>query len=522
MAAQYQTPGVYVVEKDGFSSSVVEVPTAVPVFIGYTEVARNGKQDLSGQVIPLTSMLDFLTYFGDPANHNGAPQPRFGYGPDQGSAIPPCAFDPEHPRFNLYYAIKLFFMNGGGNCYVLSIGTYGAKQPTISADVYTAIDPATKTDIWQELEKHSEPTIVVLPDSVLLSADSWTAVAQAALLHCNKMQNRVVIFDIVNGYLKADGMDTDPIEGADGETGFVTAGTLGEEYNKYGIAYYPWINTSLVDATDVDFTWLNDDGIAALNTDLVAEAEQLLFTKPNQADKLNRYKTLLQLLIAGQAPAVVLSTHQSVLALSPLYKQTMKNLAISVNLLPPGGAMAGVYARVDSADGVWQSPANTGIIGAISPALPISDNIQDKLNVPLNGYAVNAIRSFPGFGLLVWGARTMAGNSDDWRYISVRRTVIMLEQSIKVALHPFVFAPNTELTWTAVERTVDNFLNTMWSNGALQGAKPADAYAVSIGLGSTMTAEDILQGYMRMTVRIAVTHPAEFIELTFQQQAAVS
>jgi phage tail sheath protein FI len=184
--------------------------------------------------------------------------------------------------------------------------------------------------------------------------------------------------------------------------------------------------------------------------------------------------------------------------------------------------MAGVYTRNDNTFGVFQSPANTTIKYAVSPAVNMSDADQGNLNVPLNGLAVNAIRSFPNYGLLVWGARTMAGNSDDWRYISVRRTMIFLEQSIKIAMQAYVFQANDNLTWVAVSSTISNFLNGQWKAGALVGAKPADAYSVAVGLGSTMSGEDILQGFMRVTVKVAVVRPAEFIVLTFQQQMQTS
>jgi phage tail sheath protein FI len=511
MAAQvqYQTPGVYVVEQDGFSSSVVEVPTAVPVFIGYTQIALRGKQDLTGKAIALTSMIDFMKLYCDPKTPaNGAPSPKFGYNSPSTAAMPPCPFDPANPRFNLYYAMQLFFMNGGGNCYVLSLGPYSSS--------FTSSD---YTNIWLELEKHSEPTIVVMPDSVLLSANDWTTLSAAALQHCAKMQNRVVIFDLVKGYLPPDGSDDDPIKGSDNSSGFYASGTDGEDFNKYGIAYYPWINTTVVPASNVDFSLLTDDAIGKLQTDLTTEATDTL---QMSAAKLADYAKLVTALASKPAGKDLTKLHQQMQTLSPLYRQLMKDLATSINMLPPGGAMAGVFALNDTTFGVWQSPANTGIAGAISAAVNLSDNDQDELNVPLNGLAVNAIRTFPNFGLLVWGARTMAGNSDDWRYVSVRRTVIMLEQSIKFAMHPFVFKANVDLTWTAIHSTIDNFLNSMWMAGALQGAKAADAYSIAVGLGKTMTAEDIEQGYMRVTVKIAVTHPAEFIVLTFVQQAAVS
>ena len=138
--------------------------------------------------------------------------------------------------------------------------------------------------------------------------------------------------------------------------------------------------------------------------------------------------------------------------------------------------------------------------------------------MPMNGKAVNAIRTFVGRGTLVWGARTLDGNSNDWRYIQVRRTLIYIEQSVKVALDRFVFAANDGQTWVAVTSMISNFLQGLWSQGGLMGDKASDAFAVSCGLGSTMTPQDILDGYMVVQITLQMIHPAEFIELTFKQK----
>ena len=110
----------------------------------------------------------------------------------------------------------------------------------------------------------------------------------------------------------------------------------------------------------------------------------------------------------------------------------------------------------------------------------------------MNGKAVNAIRSFPGEGIKVWGARTMDGNSLDWRYINVRRTMIFLEESIKNAARAYVFEPNVVNTWVNMRSMIDGFLRGVWKRGGLAGTSPEDAYSIHIGLGDTMTPEDIL------------------------------
>lgn len=214
----------------------------------------------------------------------------------------------------------------------------------------------------------------------------------------------------------------------------------------------------------------------------------------------------------------VKTLHQTLWAISPMYKSIMSSLREKINLLPPSAGMAGIYSMVDNNVGVFQSPANVSVGSVVRPAVNLTNDEQEDLNMPLSGKAVNAIRTFPGKGVMVWGARTLDGNSQDWKYVSVRRTVIFIEQSIKYAAEPYVFSPNTAATWTNVKAMLINFLTNVWQQGALAGATPEDAFSVHIGLGETMTPVDILEGYMRITVKLAVTRPAEFIVITFEQQ----
>jgi phage tail sheath protein FI len=158
----------------------------------------------------------------------------------------------------------------------------------------------------------------------------------------------------------------------------------------------------------------------------------------------------------------------------------------------------------------------------VSPTVRLTDAQQGDLNVPLDGKAINVIRSFPGRGAVVWGARTLDGNSGDWRYIPVRRTAIYVEQSIGAALRGFVFAPNDAQTWTAATAMVENFLYGMWKEGGLLGSTPKDAFAVRCGLGSTMTAQDVVEGNLIVHVLLAMTRPAEFVQLVFRQKVATA
>lgn len=187
--------------------------------------------------------------------------------------------------------------------------------------------------------------------------------------------------------------------------------------------------------------------------------------------------------------------------------------------LPPSSAIAGVYARVDKDRGVWKAPANVGLNYVTNLSVKITNEGQESLNVDTTaGKSINAIRAFTGKGILVWGARTLAGNDNEWRYVPVRRFFNMVEESVKKATSQFVFEPNDANTWVKVRAMIENFLILQWRAGALAGAKPEQAFYVRVGLGQTMTAEDILNGYMHIEIGMAVVRPAEFIVLKFSHK----
>ncbi|NET08906.1 MAG: hypothetical protein F6K16_30250 [Symploca sp. SIO2B6] len=188
-------------------------------------------------------------------------------------------------------------------------------------------------------------------------------------------------------------------------------------------------------------------------------------------------------------------------------------------ILPPSPAVVGIYARVDRTRGVFKAPANEGVASTIQPTIKLTNDIQDRLNVDtVAGKSINAIRSFTGKGTLIWGSRTLDGNSNEWRYVPVRRFFNMAEESIKKATERFVFEPNDANTWTKVRAMIENFLILQWRAGALAGAKPEQAFFVKVGLNETMTALDILEGRMIVEIGMAVVRPAEFIILKFSHK----
>mgnify|MGYP002517336325 CR=1 FL=1 len=181
---------------------------------------------------------------------------------------------------------------------------------------------------------------------------------------------------------------------------------------------------------------------------------------------------------------------------------------------PPSGAIAGIYARVDTERGVHKAPANEIVRGCTGLSCSYNDAEQDILNPQ----GVNLIRAFTGRGIRVWGARTISSNGL-WKYINVRRLFIYIEQSIKSNTNWVVFEPNSEVLWNRVTRTIESFLATCWRDGALAGTTPEQAYYVECG-PTTMTQDDIDNGRLICNIGIAPVKPAEFVVFRITQKTA--
>lgn len=490
-----KTPGVYIVEKSAFPNSAVEVATAVPAFIGYTAKAVNGNESLLNKPFRISSMAEYHAFFG------GAPVAKFTLPEVAEGEVPTLVCGGKKVlvkqtsvSFTLYSQMLMFFSNGGGPCYIVSIGDYSADS--ISAD-------ALKGGI-ETLLKEQEPTMLLCPEAVgLADKEVCFSVQTAMLSHCGyKMRSRVAILDVYDGFKDRRAPGGDCVN--------EFREKIGSEFLDFGAAYYPWLNTSIVQDRDLSFHNFDIDTLKAL-----LEEELKAFSE----DKQPLVQEQIDKLLLPEMDAVALDTlHKTLLQISGIYGAVLKEAKRMLNLLSPSAAMAGLYTMVDNTRGVWKAPANVSVNSVISPTVNITHDEQEDLNVPVNGKAVNAIRVFIGEGIKVWGARTLDGNSLDWRYINVRRTMIMLEESVKNASRAYVFDPNVAGTWVNIKSMIQNFLTGIWKRGGLAGATPDEAFSVYVGLGETMTPEDILEGILRVTVLVAIARPAEFIEITFQQQ----
>ncbi|WP_299625671.1 phage tail sheath C-terminal domain-containing protein [uncultured Tenacibaculum sp.] len=545
---EMKTPGVYIQELDAFGNAVVPVPTAIPAFIGYTaNTSYNGK-DLVNKAVRITSLAEFNAIFGSKppqiqfsvnqiaATAAAKPAAAATDSKKKGDASKSAAADAKPAatpdffvgangyslatstvNYRLYSAIKFFYENGGGTCYIVSTGGYDYSLTGL-----TSTDPFTNA--LTVLEKETEPTMIVIPDAVELMDPTETEMAKKYALcytlqgelinHCGDLATRVALLDVPGGY-------QEPLVGTTSVEAFRNAvePTL-PKFNSYAAVYYPWLHTTVNQLTDISYNNIAAGSYAAVKAMLNAEFPNVVDSKTGTSSP-NPIVKYINALFATKpgADGITRDKADTVLKnLSSSYKLLLKHMLEKLNLMTPSAAMAGIYTTVDNNEGVWIAPANVGVQGVVSPAIKIDLKAQEDLNMPLDGKSVCAIRSFPGKGVLVWGARTLDGNSNDWRYINVRRTLIYIEQSVKEAASAYVFAPNDAKTWVSVKSMISNFLLGLWNQGGLVGTKPADAFSVTVGLGSTMTPDDILNGRMIVAVKVAVSHPAEFIEITFQQE----
>ena len=529
MATKYKqrkTPGVYVTELEAFPPSIVGVQTAVPGFIGYTEKAQVGGKSVYGKPIKVNTLAAYEEVFGKGF------EPKYtitteGAGPDNYDVKAPAEggtytyyllSQTGDSQFYLYNSLRLFFANGGGTCYIVSVGDY-TKNGTDANGTLVDLEPLQKG--LKAMGEQVGPTMLVIPDAMLLPTEEdfkklvslKEKGSEGMLVQSGQLKDRVSLLDVY-GTSTLD-QDSADFESKHEETIEKFYQAVGDDYLSYGIAYYPFLHTSIVQPDEIDYTNFDDASSPPLAEILTAVAAVIYEGKPKQ---LAEVTALITAMSTTEGKEAIEKLDQNLSNALPILPEMERVVARKMSVLPPSGAMAGIYTYTDETRGVWNAPANLSPSSVTAPTLKLNNEQQGFINVPLNGKSIGAIRDFVGRGAVVWGARTLDGNSPDYRYVQVRRTLIYIEQSIKLALDPFVFAPNDGNTWTTAVSMVSNFLQGLWSQGGLMGATASEAFTVECGIGSTMTGQDILDGYMIVQVTLQMIRPAEFIELTIKQK----
>jgi uncharacterized protein len=592
-------PGVITQEIPTLPPSIGAVPSAVPCFIGYTEKAEKEGEDVTLKPVRVRNMRDYENWFGTSPNQQITI--------DLDETVDES--DPANPKttradvkvvsiadfkFRMHYAMQLYYANGGGPAFIISAGKQSGG--TVDTNSLVAAIEAAK--------KARQITIMSFPDAVknVNSDNYYGVITAAALQHCDKMKNRVLILDVND---------------EENDNAKVTANfrsKVPQSINqKYAAAYYPMLATTLdykfddqgvevrfhrkngrlsdaikpvSDALDA-FNAANNTARASVKNEAMlkltkATVDQLITATPaitpealsdatltvvKKEYKITEWpddvagafggadaaavKTAIEALVTA-ATTKVTTDQQAADAKKTAYialvnaekdkpvansDYSFKQLAtVKTNnnlfynrireavqdlpvVMPPSPAIAGLMVQTDATQGVWKAPANAGLAAVISPTVDVDDDFHADLNVDASsGKSVNAIRAYEGKGILVFGARTLAGNDLEWRYISVRRTFCFIEDSVGQAMQDFVFAPNTRDTWIKVKAMISNFLIEIWKAGGLFGNTTNEAFQVNVGLPETMTDVDILEGRMIVEIKLRVARPAEFIILRYEHK----
>ena len=613
--AEFKTPGVYIQEISTLPASIAPVATAIPAFIGYTNQRIENDETFAVNIPKrITSMLEFEEMFGgafneffnvtmtDPAADETNPQLSIVYRETNGNASP----------YLLYHQVKMFYANGGGPCYIISVGDFVAVTtdplplPAALPNPTTIVKDELKAGL-EACKEIDEITILSVPEAVILPvAAERKELYDDMLAQSADLQDRFAIMDVLS-----DASSTVFNDGNTFRNNDVSSDNL-----KYGAAYYPQMETlfsypfdddqvSIIDSrtsamynthrlssirtgtaidgvTDInaaatlairveDQSVFGGDSITINGVTLTDAAEIVNPGTTNSAlateimNAINGDAALSLLFLASISGGSTTTVIVTVLATGPegnsysasyadsgtgtaislqgetvpagrrsltanfsggsdgvdmdLYNYVKKELEKFKIDLYPSGAMAGIYARVDRDRGVWKAPANVSVNQVKETKIQVTREEQENLNVDAtSGKSINAIRYFNGKGILVWGARTLAGNDNEWRYVPVRRFYNFAEESIKKATEFVVFEPNDAKTWVRTKAMIENFLLLQWSAGALAGATAEDAFFVKVGLGETMTSLDILEGRLNIEIGMAVVRPAEFIILKFSHK----
>ncbi|MCZ6770629.1 MAG: phage tail sheath family protein [Proteobacteria bacterium] len=504
---EYLAPGVYIEEIERGPKPIEGVATSTAAFLG--ETAR-------GTVKPrlVTSYAEFLRNFGN------------GFNDSQYTPV----------------AVKGFFDNGGRRCYVARIvsSTSTKAKAEINGSFFQAVGPGTGSNrIWVSLAPSSSVDKVGDPIGFRVRAYYWDNIEPDQVFdpEDDALSDRLPRPSFAEDF---DDLSTDPdsanyfrkrINNFDAEQTIIDGSSGLIEINVEDGTAPPGKGPgqALQGGEDGDAIvvgdFIGDDpnanlrrGLRALDLDTYRDvaivhapnAKVDIVTQVISHCENNRFRFAVVDCAPGQNdPSTDLRRTTFDSKYGAYYYPWLKISDARTGArrnVPPGGFVCGIYARSDNARGVFKSPANETVSGALDLEFDIDQRQQETLNPR----GINVVRRFPGRGIRVWGARTISSDPL-WRYVSVRRLFIFLEASIYRATQWVVFESNDHRLWARVKQSVTLFLRTQWREGALFGVKEEEAFSVSVGTPDTMTEDDILNGRLIVEVGIAPVRPAEFV-----------
>ena len=539
----YFAPGVYVEETARGSRPIEGIATNVAGFVGFTEDIRNGAEIFKPMLV--TNWSQYLQYFGRP-NSDG------------------------FTDFNAYlpFAVNGFFLNGGGRCWIVSIGTSlpgstpqpaqtgleifnrGGRRPSLKFNLRPERASLGKVSI----EIRDNPQPVEIPEtegqppvtqeelfSIVVSREGEILEQYDRLTMNSQVQVEGVSY-VINALQNSSNFAVSDISEvgrplarrpSNGEYELSARVPVSSPERLYGD-----IEGVRDDRTGIRGVFEIDEINILACPDIMRAYQAGLMNLEQVNGVMGLMIDLCESSINGETPnppnrMVVLDTppdkikpQEVVQWLNGFNRRSMfgalyypwikvpnpRNAGKPI-AVPPCGHVMGVWSRTDETRGVYKAPANETPRGVMGLAYETNFRELELLN-PLG---INSICSFPNRGIKIWGARTLVEpDITEWRYINVRRLISYIEKSLELGTQWVVFEPNDEDLWARTTRVVNNFLERLWREGALFGASPEEAFFVKCN-SENNTPETVLLGRVYIDVGVSPVRPAEFVIFRISQ-----
>jgi phage tail sheath protein FI len=512
MPTTYQAPGVYVEEVPSGSAPIEGVGTAISAFVGFAERGPVGKP------VRVTNWTQYQDTFGGLIKNAYMPLAVYGY-----------------------------FANGGGNAWVVRVGAEAVSQPAVRALPGRAATPidslrvtskltgadgnAIRVDVADEPSGEGEGDdpkfrlTVSAPGQATETFENLTLKRGDArnvvevINHADTGSKLIQIEDLApRGVAVAERRPAAASYtlqgGGESMTAVAPADFQGDVADRSGIDGLEAIDdVTMIAIPDLMRAYqdglLNMEGVIAVQKALLAHCARMedrvaiLDCPPGMnATEMDDWKMKVGNLISDGGYGALY--YPWVKVDDPAQGKTI--------FMPPSGHVAGVWSRVDDKRGVHKAPANEELLGVLDVETGLTQAELGTLNV----HGINCIRGFPGRGIRIWGARTLAESSSEWRYINVRRLINFVKESIDQGTQWVVFEPNDQALWAKVTRNVSAFLTRVWGTGALFGATPAEAFYVKCD-AETNTPQMIEAGILVCEIGVAPVKPAEFVVFRIRQ-----
>jgi phage tail sheath protein FI len=531
-------PGIYIQELPSLVHTIIPAPTSIAVFVGYTNpFYANAKYNTA------TSLFSFADY-----------QANFG-------GFFSCPWQPDY----VGQAVYQFFLNGGTTCYVVALqpqhyydshgteqGDIGAASHSLAADGgsidFTALQPVGVDDLASPTGTAGISMTVALSNVQSSTQGGPNDTADIVITYGTTVEtHRKVQIANLAATLQGSSLVSVTVTGT--PTAYPAAGSSKLDYSALTApAIPPQLGFSVINPVDFEpvfqefqsldkvpiFNLLATPGIndSLVTAEAVAYCERkrafyIMDTPSSEAAGWDVNSIVADLnQSTALSPPPPPSTNAALYypwlqTTDPVTGATHDSVTGNAVLSPPSGYVAGIYAKTDSAQGVWQSPAGlqTTLLG--TTGVDVKGLMTDPQQGVLNLNAIDCLRQFPGIGTVVFGARTTAATNpafQQWKYVAVRRMALFIEQTLYANLTWAVFEGNSTPLWNALTQEVTAFMLSLFRQGAFAGDTPKNAFLVQCD-STTTTQQDIDNGVVNIVVGFAPLVPAEFVVVKIAQLA---